>query len=128
MIDNTKLKEFFSKRIYELRDERNLSARELSLAMGQNSSYINRIENKLTLPSIQGFLCICECLEITPYEFFNPEKALPYISSIDDLLFVSSAVSSFNSFIFKRTSTICWSDILASGSLLCLMIVFLSAR
>lgn len=78
MTDNTRLKEFFSKRIYDLRDERNLSARELSLAMGQNSSYINRIENKLTLPSIQGFLCICECLDITPYEFFNPDKALPY--------------------------------------------------
>lgn len=78
MSDNAKLKEFFSKRLYELRDERNLSARELSLSMGQNSSYINRIENKLTLPSIQGFLCICECLEITPHEFFNPEAALPY--------------------------------------------------
>ena len=78
MIENNNLKEFFSKRIYELRDERNISARELSLAMGQNSSYINRIDNKLTLPSIQGFLCICECLEITPYEFFHPEKPLPY--------------------------------------------------
>lgn len=78
MNEKSKLKEFFSQRIYKLRDERNISARELSLMMGQNSSYINRIENKLTLPSIQGLLCICECLNITPYEFFNPENTLPF--------------------------------------------------
>ena len=77
MIENSRLKDFFAKRIYELRNERNISARELSLTMGQNSSYINRIENRLTLPSIQGLLCICECLDITPYDFFNPGVLLP---------------------------------------------------
>jgi len=71
-------RDFFARRIYELRDERNISARELSLAMGQNSSYINRIENKITLPSMQGFFCICECLDITPQEFFNTEVSHSY--------------------------------------------------
>lgn len=78
MIENSRLKDFFAKRIYELRNERNISARELSLTMGQNSSYINRIENRITLPSIQGLLCICECLDITPYDFFNPGVVFPH--------------------------------------------------
>ena len=30
------------------------SAREMSLALGQNPSYINRIENGKALPSMQG--------------------------------------------------------------------------
>lgn len=76
-MNSSNFKDFFAERIYELRDERNISARELSLIMGQNSSYINRIENKLTLPSMQGFLCICECLDITPQEFFNVEISQP---------------------------------------------------
>jgi len=77
-MDSSKFKDFFTERLYQLRDERNISAREPSLIMGQNSSYINRIENKLTLPSMQGFLSICECLDITPQEFFRTEPAQPY--------------------------------------------------
>ena len=75
---SSNFKDFFAERIYELRDERNISARELSLIMGQNSSYINRIENKLSLPSMQGFLSICECLDITPQEFFKVEITQPH--------------------------------------------------
>ena len=75
---NSNFKDFFAERIYELRDERNISARELSLIMGQNSSYINRIENKLSLPSMQGFLSICECLDTTPQEFFKVEITQPH--------------------------------------------------
>ena len=78
MTDIATYKDFFAERIYKLRDERNISARELSIVMGQNSSYINRIENKLTLPSMQGFFSICECLDITPQEFFNIEVTQPH--------------------------------------------------
>ena len=49
------------------------SAREMSLALGQNPSYINRIENGKALPSMQGFFSICEYLQITPGDFFNEE-------------------------------------------------------
>ena len=38
--------EFFADRLSELRTEKNVSAREMSLAIGQNASYINRIENR----------------------------------------------------------------------------------
>ena len=35
----------FSKRLCELRLEKGVSAREMSLSLGQSASYINRIEN-----------------------------------------------------------------------------------
>ena len=53
------------------------SAGEMSLALGQNPSYINRIENGKALPSMQGFFSICDYLKITPAEFFNDEVEQP---------------------------------------------------
>lgn len=37
--------DFFIERLITLRNQQNVSAREMSLAIGQNESYINRIEN-----------------------------------------------------------------------------------
>ena len=77
----------FALRLAMLRTKKNVSAREMSLAIGQNSSYINHIETGKTLPSLSGILYICEYLNITPSEFFdtdipNPEK----LRSINELL------------------------------------------
>lgn len=69
--------EEFSKRLADLRMQKGVSAREMSLAIGQNSSYINRIENQRAFPSMQGFFYICEYLGITPREFFAEESAYP---------------------------------------------------
>ena len=49
----------------------------MSLAIGQNESYINRIENKLNYPSMQGFFYICEYLNITPQQFFDERNPAP---------------------------------------------------
>ena len=38
--------ELLAERLAKLREEKNISAREMSLSIGQNASYINRIENK----------------------------------------------------------------------------------
>lgn len=65
--------DWFPKRLSELRTQRNVSARDMSLSLGQSESYINKIENKRTLPSMSGFFYICEYLEITPQEFFDTE-------------------------------------------------------
>lgn len=67
-------KDFFAKRISELRMSKGVSAREMSLDIGQNSSYINRIENRKVFPSMQVFFYICEYLKITPEEFFRNEN------------------------------------------------------
>lgn len=69
--------EFISKRISTLRLQKMVSAREMSLAIGQNGSYINRIENQKALPSMQVFFYICEYLEITPQDFFNEGNINP---------------------------------------------------
>ena len=67
----------FSKRLCELRLEKGVSAREMSLSLGQSASYINyinRIENGKMLPSMGGFFKICDYLSITPDFFFQPKK------------------------------------------------------
>lgn len=67
----------FSLRLSRLRTQKGLSAREMSLQMGQNPGYINNIETGKSMPSISGFLYICESLEITPYDFFDYDSADP---------------------------------------------------
>ena len=49
----------------------------MSLAIGQNESYINRIENGKCFPSMQGFFYICEYFDITPQEFFDTSMKVP---------------------------------------------------
>ena len=81
------LETFFCKRLIQLRLEKGVSAREMSLALGQSESYINRIENQQMLPSLTVFFYICEYLEISPKDFFddNPEFDLESIELFHDL-------------------------------------------
>ena len=69
--------EWFSERLNRLRQEKGVSARDMSLSLGQSESYINKIENKRTLPSMTGFFYICEYLGVEPQEFFDVENAAP---------------------------------------------------
>lgn len=69
--------EFFVERLSSLRNQKNVSAREMSLALEQNESYINRIENRLAFPSMQVFFYICEYFQITPQEFFDEKNPAP---------------------------------------------------
>lgn len=62
----------------------------MSLSLGQSESYINKIENKRTLPSMAGFIYICEYLGITPQDFFNvnspaPQKSKEVLSELEKL-------------------------------------------
>lgn len=67
----------FIKRLASLREQKGVSAREMSLALGQNESYINRIENGKTFPSLQAFFYICEYLQVSPKEFFDEDSPAP---------------------------------------------------
>ena len=69
--------DFFAERMASLRMKRSVSAREMSLSIGQNESYINRIENKKSLPSMPSFFYICEYLGVIPQEFFDEGNADP---------------------------------------------------
>jgi len=64
-------------RLVALRGKKNVSQREMSLDIGQNDSYINRIECGKALPSMQGFFYICEYLKVSPKEFFDTDIADP---------------------------------------------------
>lgn len=81
------IEDFFVSRLIELRNQKNVSAREMSLAIGQNGSYINRIENKQAFPSMQVFFYICEYFQISPKEFFDGDNSCPVkMSTIIDKL------------------------------------------
>lgn len=77
-MDYTDYIEYFHKRLTDLRLQKGVSARDMSLSLGQSESYINKIENKRTLPSISGFIYICEYFGITPQEFFDYENKTPH--------------------------------------------------
>lgn len=84
--------EDFCNRLTQLRIEKGVSARDMSLSLGQSEAYINRIENGKMLPSMSAFFFICDYLEITPSEFFQdstlPSKeimdAIKKLQSLDD--------------------------------------------
>ncbi|MBS6395789.1 MAG: helix-turn-helix transcriptional regulator [Clostridiales bacterium] len=82
--------DYISERLAALRIAKNVSAREMSLAIGQNESYINRIENKHAFPSMQCFFYICEYLDISPKDFFdtsiqNPIKINALMEELKEL-------------------------------------------
>ena len=84
--------EKFAERLSQLRLAKGVSARDMSLSIGQSAGYINNIENKNNLPSMSAFFYICEYLEISPQDFFdfdnrNPEKLneiVRYLKQVDD--------------------------------------------
>ena len=69
--------EDFYKRLSELRIKKGVSARDMSLTLGQSEGYINNIENKKGYPSMLVFFYICEYFGISPSEFFDEENADP---------------------------------------------------
>ncbi len=70
-------KQEFSLRLSVLRKSKGVSARKMSLSIGQSTSYIKSIENGTCLPSVKMFFRICEYLEISEQEFFNTENVNP---------------------------------------------------
>lgn len=67
----------FSWRLTQLRMNKGVSARDMSLSLGQSPSYINNIELGMNYPSMQNFFYICEYLGVTPQEFFDEGNACP---------------------------------------------------
>lgn len=63
--------DFFSQRLSELRTQKGVSVRDMSLSLGQCESYINKIENQKSLPSMNVFFYICDYLDIQPKDFFD---------------------------------------------------------
>ena len=69
--------DFVPERLAKLRMQKGVSARDMSLSLGQANNYINNVENKKTLPSMQSFFYICEYFNIEPAEFFDVSIKAP---------------------------------------------------
>lgn len=67
----------FSERLSDLRLQKNVSSREMSLYLGHAQGYINNIENGKSFPSFTCFFEICDYLGISPKDFFDLETEAP---------------------------------------------------
>lgn len=81
----------FIKRLVELRMNKGVSARDMSLSIGQSAGYINNIENGVNYPSMSIFFYICDYLGVTPAEFFSIETVNPV--KANELLAVAKYLS-----------------------------------
>ena len=75
----------FGLRLARIRNERQISARQLSLELGYNKNYIYSIESGRNCPTMEAFFEICYCLEITPEHFFTSTQDdffFPYFTNI----------------------------------------------
>jgi transcriptional regulator with XRE-family HTH domain len=68
---------FLCERVSRLRINKGVSARDMSLSIGQSAGYINQIENKKALPSMRGFFYICEYFDVSPKDFFDTKSNDP---------------------------------------------------
>ena len=67
----------FSLRLAKLRTQKGVSARDMSLSMGQNPGYINNIETGKSMPSLSGFFYICDYLDITARDSLTMGMSIP---------------------------------------------------
>lgn len=98
--------DIFYRRLTELRMKKGVSARDMSLSIGQAAGYINALENRSGFPSMQVFFYICEYLGVTPAEFFDegnhfPEEFREILNelrslSAENLKTVQSLISALN--------------------------------
>lgn len=89
MADN-RAEQDFKVRLAKLRAKKGVSARDMSLSIGQNAGYINNIESGKALPSMSGFFAICEYFNILPKDFFevdteDPEEIQKLVSNLRGL-------------------------------------------
>lgn len=74
MNETMDMKDFFARRITELIMEKNISEHQASHDLGLSKGYIQTITSKKNYPSFTHFFEICEYFDITPAEFFAPER------------------------------------------------------
>ncbi len=70
-------KQDFINRLVQLRMKKGVSAREMSLSIGQSPGYIHNIESGVNYPTMQSFFYICDYLNVSPQEFFDTKTESP---------------------------------------------------
>ncbi len=72
-MNNIATKENVAKRLKFFRKLKGISAKQMSIDIGRNESYISKIENRQILPSIEGFADIVKYIGITCDFFFEAQ-------------------------------------------------------
>lgn len=80
----TMYEDLFYRRLSELRMAKGVSARDMSLSLGQSAGYINCVENRKSFPSMETFFYICDYLQVSPKEFF--EDGFTYPDKINNIV------------------------------------------
>ena len=80
---------YLQKRLAQLRNQKGVSARDMSLSLGQGAGYINNIENKNNLPSMTVFflymyLFRCHTKRIFDFDNANPKELNSIISNLKE--------------------------------------------
>ncbi len=80
-------KNYVKDRYAKIRLAHGISARRLSLELGQSTEYINQIENGKSMPSIEGLMNFCDYFGISVGEFFGEQFNFPieYKNIINEL-------------------------------------------
>lgn len=71
------MEEYIASRLSELRELKGYSAREMSLELGLDATYIGKIENGKNSPSVKQLQAIFDFLDVTLFEFFGPQIGRP---------------------------------------------------
>lgn len=74
MEENIYIKDF-AFRLSGLRQAKNITARDMSISLGQSHNFINNIESGKNFPTMLNFFYICEFLGVSAQEFFNFNNA-----------------------------------------------------
>ncbi len=80
-------KSFIKERYAKIRLAHNISARKLSIELGQSTEYINQIETGKSMPSLEGLFNFCDYFNLTLGEFFEEKITFPieYKNIIEEL-------------------------------------------
>ena len=95
---------FVPERLARLRMQKGVSARDMSLSLGQANNYINNIENRKSLPAMQSFFYIFEYLGVTPREFFDADNTYPTLlqAVMDEAKYLDPEVTEYFLGIMKE--------------------------
>ncbi len=74
----------FQKRLQQLRIEKGVGSRQMSLDLFMTKNYIYNIENGYAYPSMTQFFAICEYLDVMPHEFMKFDSS--YTTKEEELL------------------------------------------
>ena len=63
---------FIAERVTQITDQKKISYYRMSYELGQSRSYMCKVASGEIKPSMSSFFAICDYLEVTPAEFFDP--------------------------------------------------------